>query len=115
MTLMRLKPKKIVRPVITPFPEETMELAQTVAQEYRDIEDGHHERLRGFLGRAYSLYRAFQQDKEAYEKLKDEKRFWKISRQKPPKDLKTSNGSCCTSCERRRGTLAPGVDVRQDP
>jgi hypothetical protein len=90
MTLMRLKPKKIVRPVITPFPEETMEFARTVAQEYREMEDGHHERLRGFLGRAYSAYLQFQEDNEAYEKLKDEKRFWKISRQKPPKDLKTS-------------------------
>jgi hypothetical protein len=90
MKLMTLKPKKIVRPVLTPFPEETMELAQTLAQEYRDMEDGHHERLRGFLGRAYSVYLQFRQDKEAYEKLKDEKRFWEISRQKPPKDLKTS-------------------------
>jgi hypothetical protein len=77
-------------PVLEPFPEEPMELARTLAREYREIEDGHHERLRGFLGRAYSVYLEFRQDKEAYEQLKDEKRFWKISRQKPPKDLKTS-------------------------
>jgi hypothetical protein len=31
MKRMTLKPKKIVRPVLTPFPEETMELARTLA------------------------------------------------------------------------------------
>jgi hypothetical protein len=90
MKLMTLKPKKIVRPVLTPFPEETMDFARTVAQEYREMEDGHHAQLRGFLGRAYSVYLQFQHDNEAYEKLRNEKLFWKISRQKPPKDLKTS-------------------------
>jgi hypothetical protein len=96
MKLMKLKPKKMApklkrmcRPAITPFPEEKMELARTVAQEYRDMEDGHHERVRAFLGRAYSVYRSFQKDEGAYEELRQDP-FWENSRQKPKDELKTS-------------------------
>jgi hypothetical protein len=86
---MAAKPNKMWRPKRGTFPEETMDFARTVAHEYQAMEDGHHERLRGFLGRAYSVYRAFQKDKGAYEGLKQDP-FWDNSRQKPPKDLETS-------------------------
>ncbi len=82
------KLKKMVRPVLTPFPEELVDLARTVAQEYREMEDGYHAQLRAFLGRAYHVYRLFQQVPGAYEKLKQDP-FWENSRQKP-KGLTTS-------------------------
>ncbi len=103
------KPKRIRRPVSTPFPQEVtlkpkgrpavtpfeedkdydpMVLARTVAKEYRAMENGHHERLRTFLGRAYLVYRLFQQLPETYQKLKDDP-FWGSSR-KPKGKLKTS-------------------------
>ena len=85
---MTLKLKKMWRPVLTVVPGGAVDLARTVAKEYREMEDGHHQQLRAFLGRAYSVYRSFQQDPEAYEKLKQDP-FWKNSRQKP-KDLTTS-------------------------
>ena len=85
---MTLKPKKIMRPVLTPFPEELVDLARTVAKEYREMEDGHHARMRAFLGRAYHVYRSFQQVPESFEELKRDP-FWELSRQKP-KGLTTS-------------------------
>src|SRR5271165_1265597 len=88
MKLMATKRKKMMRPVLTPFPEETMDLARTVAQEYRDMEDGYHAQLHAFLGRAYSVYRSFQQVPESFELLKQDP-FWENSRQKP-KGLTTS-------------------------
>ncbi len=52
---MTLTSKKFVRPVITPFEEEAdpVGFAKLVAEEYREMEDGHHARLRAFLSRAY--------------------------------------------------------------
>ena len=62
---MTLKLKKMWTPVLEPFREETMDFARTVAKEYQEMEDGHHQQLRAFLGRAYSVYRSFQQDKRS--------------------------------------------------
>jgi len=69
---MKLKSKKFTRPVVTPFEEEVdpVGLARTVAKEYRAMEDGHHAQLRAFLGRAYHVYRLFQQAPSSYEELK---------------------------------------------
>ena len=92
MQTMMLKPKKFLMPVITPFAEDEyagpLALARIVADEYRVMEDGHHAQLRAFLGRAYRVYRLFQQAPDSYEKLKQDP-FWEKSRQKP-KDLTTS-------------------------
>jgi len=87
---MKLKSKKFTRPVVTPFEEEVdpVGLARTVAKEYRAMEDGHHAQLRAFLGRAYHVYRLFQQAPSSYEELKQDP-FWENSRQKP-KGLTTS-------------------------
>jgi hypothetical protein len=105
---MKLKSKKFTRPVVTPFEEEVdpVGLARTVAKEYRAMEDGHHARLRAFLGRAYQTYQLFLDFPDSFERLKQEP-FWRSSRQKP-KGLTTRRGCCCTSCERRRRTFAPG-------
>jgi hypothetical protein len=88
MKLMTLKLKKKWRPVLTSFPEELVDLARTVAQEYRDMEDGYHAQLHAFLGRANHVYRLFQQVPGAYEELKQDP-FWENSHQKP-KGLTTS-------------------------
>jgi len=87
---MALKPKKITRPVIGTFEEEAdpVGFARTVAKEYRKMEDGHHARLRAFLGRAYESYQLFREFPDSFERLKQEP-FWKSSRQKP-RDLTTS-------------------------
>ncbi len=87
---MKLKSKKFTRPVVTPFEEEAdpVGLAGTVAREYREMEDGHHARLRAFLGRAYQVYQLFRDFPDSFEELKRDP-FWDKSRQKP-KDLTTS-------------------------
>ncbi len=73
---MTLISKKFTRPVITPFPEDEdadpVDVARTVAKEYRAMEDGHHAQLRAFLGRAYHVYRLFQQAPSSYEELKQD-------------------------------------------
>jgi hypothetical protein len=87
---MTLKSKNITRPPIGTFDEDAdlVGLARTVAEEFEAMEDGHHAQLRAFLGRAYLLYRLFQQVPGAYAQLKQEP-FWECSRQKP-RDLTTS-------------------------
>lgn len=83
---MTLKSKKFTKPVITPFPEDEyagpLGLARIVADQYRVMEDGHHAQLRAFLGRAYEVYRLFQQAPGSYEELKRDP-FWENSQQKP--------------------------------
>jgi len=73
---MTLISKKFTRPVITPFPEDEdadpVDVARTIAKEYRAMEDGHHAQLRAFLGRAYHVYRLFQQAPSSYEELKQD-------------------------------------------
>lgn len=85
---MTLKLKKMVRPVVTPFPEELVDLARTVAKEYREMEDGHHAKLRAFLGRACLVHQLFCEFPDSFEELKQDP-FWEDSRQKP-KGLTTS-------------------------
>ena len=87
---MTLKLKKIVeaRARRRSRRKDPVGLARTVAKEYRAMEDGHHAQLRAFLGRAYHVYRLFQQAPGAYEELKQDP-FWENSRQKP-KGLTTS-------------------------
>ena len=105
---MTLKSKKFTRPVVTPFEEEMdpVGLARTVAKEYRAMEDGHHARLRAFLGRAYQTYQLFLDFPDSFERLKQEP-FWR-ARGRSRRASRPRRGCCCTSCERRRRTFAPG-------
>ena len=112
---MTLKSKKFTRPVITPFEEDAdpVGLARTVAEEYQAMEDGHHARLRAFLGRAYQSYQLFLDFPDSFEQLKQEP-FWETSRQaEGPHDLEVGPVVRHASGDAERSH--PSVQVRQDP